>query len=362
MNLHTSRPRLSIVVVNRRRERFVAHAIESALAQTLRHNTPEALEILIVDAGSRDGSLAAIRRHAPQLPLIALDDDSEAAAMNAGFAAARGELIVFLESEDWLHPEAAAEVLAAWRPGVSKVQFRLDLVDADDRPLGRLLPRDLHGGAQALALLREFGAYGSPPCSGNAFHRDYLARVLPLDEAPWHDGADTVPILLAPACGEVLSIPVALGACRSGGEDELLAVGRHGSLADACRRIDQGKQALSSALERLGIAHRRPAGLAPWEARTLVLGLRFGGAPAGLPRRRTVVRVLRSVLRWPGLAPARRLLMLGWMVAVLLLPDTPARRIARLHRRESGTVADPGREPDSSPAAQHRLARLLRRL
>ena len=225
MNLHTSRPRLSIVVVNRRRERFVAHAIESALAQTLRHDTPEALEILIVDAGSRDGSLAAIRRHAPQLPLIALDDDSEAAAMNAGFAAARGELIVFLESEDWLHPEAAAEVLAAWRPGVSKVQFRLDLVDADDRPLGRLLPRDLHGGAQALALLREFGAYGSPPCSGNAFHRDYLARVLPLDEAPWHDGADTVPILLAPACGEVRSIPVALGACRSGGEDELLAVG-----------------------------------------------------------------------------------------------------------------------------------------
>ena len=39
-----------------------------------------------------DGSLAAIRRHAPQLPLIALDDDSEAAAMNAGFAAARGAI------------------------------------------------------------------------------------------------------------------------------------------------------------------------------------------------------------------------------------------------------------------------------
>ena len=51
--------------------------------------------------------------------------------------------------------------------------------------------------AQALALLREFGAYGSPPCSGNVFHRDFLARVLPLDESPWQAGADAVPILLS---------------------------------------------------------------------------------------------------------------------------------------------------------------------
>ena len=148
------RPRLSIVVLNRQRERFVAHAIESACAQTLEREQPGAVEVIVVDDGSRDGSRTVIRRLAPQLPLIALDDDSEAAAMNAGFAAARGELIVFLESEDWLHPEAAAEVLAAWRPGVSKVQFRLDLVDADDRPLGIFTDGDLRRTIEQGADLR----------------------------------------------------------------------------------------------------------------------------------------------------------------------------------------------------------------
>ena len=49
------RPRLSIVVLNRQRERFVAHAIESACAQTLEREQPGAVEVIVVDDGSRDG-------------------------------------------------------------------------------------------------------------------------------------------------------------------------------------------------------------------------------------------------------------------------------------------------------------------
>ena len=226
--------------------------------------------------------------------------------------------------------------LAAWTPGVSKLQFRLDLVDADDRPLGRQLPRRLHEGAQALALLREFGAYGSPPCSGNVFHRDFLARVLPLDESPWQAGADTVPILLAPACGAVRSLPQALGAYRGAGPDDWLPSARHGALSEVCRRVLQGKQALAAALDHLVIPRRRELALAPWEARTLVMGLRLGPADPALPRARTAGRALRAVLRWPDLRLGERLLMLGWMAGVLLLPRALAGRLARQHRRLSG--------------------------
>ena len=330
------RPRLSIVVLNRQRERFVAHAIESACAQTLEREQPGAVEVIVVDDGSRDGSRTVIRRVAPQLRCIELDEAGQAAAINAGFAAARGELLLFLESEDWLYPQAAAQVLAAWTPGVSKLQFRLDLVDADDRPLGRQLPRRLHEGAQVLALLREFGAYGSPPCSGNVFHRDFLARVLPLDESPWQAGADTVPILLAPACGAVRSLPQALGAYRGAGPDDWLPSARHGALSEACRRVLQGKQALAAALDHLVIPRRRELALAPWEARTLVMGLRLGPADPALPRARTAGRALRAVLRWPDLRLGERLLMLGWMAGVLLLPRALAGRLARQHRRLSG--------------------------
>ena len=330
------RPRLSIVVLNRQRERFVAHAIESACAQTLEREQPGAVEVIVVDDGSRDGSRTVIRRLAPQLRCIELGGLGQAAAINAGFAAARGELLLFLEAEDWLYPQAAAQVLAAWTPGVSKLQFRLDLVDADDRPLGRQLPRRLHEGAQALALLREFGAYGSPPCSGNVFHRDFLARVLPLDESPWQAGADTVPILLAPACGAVRSLPQALGAYRGAGPDDWLPSARHGALSEVCRRVLQGKQALAAALDHLVIPRRRELALAPWEARTLVMGLRLGPADPALPRARTAGRALRAVLRWPDLRLGERLLMLGWMAGVLLLPRALAGRLARQHRRLSG--------------------------
>ena len=45
---------------------------------------------------------------------------------------------------------------------------------------------------------------------------------------------------------------------------------------------------------------------------------------------------LRAVLRWPDLRLGERLLMLGWMAGVLLLPRALAGRLARQHRRLSG--------------------------
>lgn len=160
--------------------------------------------------------------------------------------------------------------------------------------------------------------------------------MLPLDESPWQAGADTVPILLAPACGAVRSLPQALGAYRGAGPDDWLPSARHGALSEACRRVLQGKQALAAALDHLVIPRRRELALAPWEARTLVMGLRLGPADPALPRARTAGRALRAVLRWPDLRLGERLLMLGWMAGVLLLPRALAGRLARQHRRLSG--------------------------
>ena len=48
------------------------------------------------------------------------------------------------------------------------------------------------------------------------------------------------------------------------------------------------------------------------------------------------LRVWWAVLRWPDLRLGERLLMLGWMAGVLLLPRALAGRLARQHRRLSG--------------------------
>ena len=94
-----------------------------------------------------------------------------------------------------------------------KLQFRLGLVDESAAPLGRYVPRSTHD-REALSLLRRFGCYGSPPGSGNAFTADFLRKVLPLEAARWRTAADTVPIVLAPLYGDIVSIPKILGAYR----------------------------------------------------------------------------------------------------------------------------------------------------
>ena len=336
-------PRLSLVIDNHNAAAHVGRAIESALAQ-IGVDPIEALEIIVVDDGSTDDSLAVIGRYAERgVRLIARPEGGQGAAYNAGFAAARGERVLFLDADDWLYPDAVAEVLAAWEPGISKVQFLLDLVDAGGRPLGRQVPRELHD-VEAPQLLREYGAYGSPPGSGNVYDRAFLAQVLPMDEATWRLDADSIPVLLAPLHGRVLSPPLALGAYRVRGPERESLVLHHGngSLRAEYRRIRDGKAAVVATLDRLGVPHATPIGLAPWEARTLVLCARFGGAETRAEMTPSMLAVLwqalRSVWQWPLLLPRRRLLMLGWMVAVALLPGWPARWLAAQHRRHAGAV------------------------
>ncbi|MEY2876221.1 MAG: hypothetical protein RLZZ373_3592, partial [Pseudomonadota bacterium] len=269
----------------------------------------------------------------------------------------RGALVLFLDADDWLYPDAAAEVIAAWTPGTSKVQFLLDMVDGGGDPLHRQVPRELHD-TEAPQLMRDCGAYGSPPGSGNAYDRDYLGRVMPLDDATWRTGADSVPILLAPAYGQVQSLPRALGAYRIHrplDDDALLFNNYSSSLLSEYQRISAGKRAVTEGLDRLGVPHASPLGLAPWEARTMVMCARFGGPQARAamqPSPGAVVwRALCSVGRWPMITVRRKAQLMLWMLGVTVLPLTMAHRMARMHRRSAGLP-----DPRSAQAAAARLA------
>lgn len=331
--------RVSIVIDNYNYEAYVAQAIESALAQ----DWPD-LEVIVVDDGSPDGSVAVIRRYEGRVQVIAKPNEGQGSAYNAGFARATGDLVFFLDADDWLYPQAVREVAARWRPGVSKVQFRLDMVDRDGRPVGRQLPRDMHD-TDAAAVLRAFGTYGSPPGSGNAYDAAYLRRVLPMDAPAWRIGADSVPVLLAPLHGEVVSVPQALGAYRLHkplddgalffGNSSASLVAEHERML-ACKRLVEGE------LARLGQAAKEPLSMAPWEARTLALCLRFGGAPmaARLKAERSawahLKRALASLWRWPAFTPSRRMAVMVWVLAVLWLPLPLAHRVAQMHRQSVG--------------------------
>jgi glycosyltransferase involved in cell wall biosynthesis len=92
-------PLVSIVIPCWNAERYVARAIESALAQTY-----PSVEVIAVDDGSSDGSAAVIAAFGARIRFEAGPNRGAAAARNRGLEMARGELIQFLDADDLLYP------------------------------------------------------------------------------------------------------------------------------------------------------------------------------------------------------------------------------------------------------------------
>jgi glycosyltransferase involved in cell wall biosynthesis len=101
---------VSVIIPVYRGERFLAQAIESALAQTYRD-----IELIVVDDGSPDRSEESIAAHFgdPRLTYIRQDNRGVAAARNHGIRASAGQLIAFLDQDDvWLPDKLGRQVAA----------------------------------------------------------------------------------------------------------------------------------------------------------------------------------------------------------------------------------------------------------
>jgi glycosyltransferase involved in cell wall biosynthesis len=118
-------------------ERFLAQALDSALAQTSRD-----IEIIVVDDGSTDASAAIADHYAasyPNLHVIHQRNQGLVAARNAGLAAASADYFALLDADDiWLpcHLAACLEAFAR-RPDAALVHADVERIDADGASLGR---------------------------------------------------------------------------------------------------------------------------------------------------------------------------------------------------------------------------------
>lgn len=99
-------PLVSVIIPTYNRATFVRQAIDSVLAQTY----PD-IELIVVDDGSDDDTLAVIRDVASALTLIQQPHAGVSAARNCGVAACSGEWVAFLDSDDlWLPGKLAAQM------------------------------------------------------------------------------------------------------------------------------------------------------------------------------------------------------------------------------------------------------------
>lgn len=82
----------------------------------LRMQTYQDFEIIVVDNGSSDGSVAEVRTHFPEVRLVCLaDNQGFAAGCNAGIAAAQGEFVALLNNDTRVDPGWLAALQRASR-------------------------------------------------------------------------------------------------------------------------------------------------------------------------------------------------------------------------------------------------------
>src|SRR5271168_3299780 len=94
---------ISVVVPTYNRADLLARAVESALAQTI-----PVREILIVDDGSTDDTERVAAGFAAPVRYIRQANGGVASARNTGIAAAAGEWVAFLDSDDeWVPTKLA---------------------------------------------------------------------------------------------------------------------------------------------------------------------------------------------------------------------------------------------------------------
>ncbi|MCH7813461.1 MAG: glycosyltransferase family 2 protein [Planctomycetes bacterium] len=169
--MSTALPTISVLVPCYNAERYLADALDSVIAQTL-----APLECIVVDDGSTDGSAAIADSYSHPFRVIRQSNQGRAAAMNTAIAEARGELVVFLDADDFWLPEmleAQAQTIA--RTGAAMAYCPAQRCDRTGRDLPhrvatalpeRCLPQLLHsnqlngcGAAVRTDVIRSAGGF-----------------------------------------------------------------------------------------------------------------------------------------------------------------------------------------------------------
>jgi glycosyltransferase involved in cell wall biosynthesis len=128
---------------------FLREAIDSALVQT---RPP--LEVIVVDDGSTDDTAAVLARYGDRIRVLRQQNQGVATARNTGIAAARGDYLAFLDSDDAWHPRKLELQMQRFEaePELGLVHCGADIIDAEGRTLDTML-RGMEGHV-AEAMLR----------------------------------------------------------------------------------------------------------------------------------------------------------------------------------------------------------------
>jgi glycosyltransferase involved in cell wall biosynthesis len=176
-------PLVSVVIDTYNHEAFIEEAITSVLQQEYHLG---AVEVVVVDDGSRDGTAKQLSAFADRVRIVRKENGGQASALNLGVTLATGDIIAFLDGDDWWHPRKLQAVVGYLlrNPAVGMVGHGIVQVAADGNrhtvQPGELIRFDLKSENGPTTFRRVACFLGT---SRLTCRRSVLEQLLPIPEA-----------------------------------------------------------------------------------------------------------------------------------------------------------------------------------
>jgi glycosyltransferase involved in cell wall biosynthesis len=148
-------PLVSIITPSYNQAKYLEQTITSVLEQDY-----PLIEYLVVDGNSTDGSQEIIKKYVSRITWwVSEPDQGQAEAINKGLKRAKGEIVAWLNSDDYYLPGAVNRAVAAFQtqPSTSIVYGDVLAVDADGHQMNKL-----HYRQWELIDLMKFNIIGQP--------------------------------------------------------------------------------------------------------------------------------------------------------------------------------------------------------
>lgn len=205
-------PLVSVLISNYNCDRYLASSIDSAINQTYSN-----IEIILVDDGSTDNSQQLIESFSNNITAIFQHNGGQASAINAGFAASKGEIICLLDADDLWLPSKVEQVVESFNnyPQATVVYHKVQNINSIDTFIGQPWPpyKPIIGNIGKL-LNKSGGWWPFPPSTALSFSRQFLTTVMNIPEPEYRLCADAYLADLAPFFGEVVGIDRVLSQFR----------------------------------------------------------------------------------------------------------------------------------------------------
>jgi glycosyltransferase involved in cell wall biosynthesis len=179
---NVAKPAITVLIDTYNHERFIGEAIASVLEQDF---SPADMEILVVDDGSTDRTPEIVRKFAPRVRLIQKKNGGQASAFNAGIPEAQGEIVAFLDGDDWWARNKLSRVAGAMSadPALGIVGHGIVIVHRDGRKQLETLRERFRFQANTLEGARLFRVRGSLlGTSRMTIRAELLRRIGPVPE------------------------------------------------------------------------------------------------------------------------------------------------------------------------------------